>query len=230
VSWKLRRAFALFAYLASSPDLRAGRDELMEAGWPDADEATVERNFHPTLSHLRRSLAALAEPGDPPVLLHGQGVYRLNRRYRWQIDTVELAALAARGRTLNEAGDAAGAAAAWQAAWALYKGPFLDGYYSPWVEERREALSLLYQDVLRRLGDLYDDTGRHQQALDAYRAVLAADPLEERVHRAIMRLYARQGRRDLTRLQYDRLTSLLRRELGVEPLPETTSEYHRLMG
>jgi DNA-binding SARP family transcriptional activator len=44
-----------------------------------------------------------------------------------------------------------------------------------------------------------------------------------------MRLYASQGRRDLIRKQYDKLCTLLLEELGVEPLPETTEEYHRLI-
>jgi DNA-binding SARP family transcriptional activator len=44
-----------------------------------------------------------------------------------------------------------------------------------------------------------------------------------------MRLYGQRGRRDLVRRQYDRLAGLLRQELGVEPLPETSDEYHRLM-
>ena len=44
-----------------------------------------------------------------------------------------------------------------------------------------------------------------------------------------MRLYAARGRRDLVRRQYERLSLLLRTELGIEPLPETAEEYHRLM-
>ena len=65
--------------------------------------------------------------------------------------------------------------------------------------------------------------------MDAYRSVLLEDPLQERVHLAVMRLYASQGRRDLVRRQYDRLCTLLLEELGVEPMPQTTREYHRLM-
>ena len=65
--------------------------------------------------------------------------------------------------------------------------------------------------------------------MDAYRSVLLEDPLQEKIHLAVMRLYAAQGRRDLVRRQYDRLCSLLLDELGVEPLADTTHEYHRLV-
>jgi DNA-binding SARP family transcriptional activator len=88
----------------------------------------------------------------------------------------------------------------------------------------------MYLDLLRDLGDLYVKLGRLGEAMDAYRAVLVEDPLQERIHVAVMRLYAEQGRRDLVRRQYDKLCSMLLEELGVEPLPQTTREYHQLMG
>ena len=53
---RLRRSFQVLAFLASSPGLQAGREELIEAVWPNEGERTIERNFHPTLSHLRRAL------------------------------------------------------------------------------------------------------------------------------------------------------------------------------
>ena len=87
----------------------------------------------------------------------------------------------------------------------------------------------LYLELLRDLGDLYLRLAKPEQALDAYRSVLLEDPLQERVHLSVMRIYANQGRRDLVRRQYDRLCVLLLEELGVEPMPETTREYHRLM-
>ena len=45
-----------------------------------------------------------------------------------------------------------------------------------------------------------------------------------------MRLYAKQGRRDLVRRQYDQLCRILLEELGLAPMAETAKEYHELMG
>jgi DNA-binding SARP family transcriptional activator len=97
------------------------------------------------------------------------------------------------------------------------------------VVGRREEYQRQYLEALRDLADLYVRLERPDEAMDCYRSVLFEDPLQERVHLAVMRLYAAQGRRDLLRRQYDRLCSLLLDELGVEPMPETTREYHRLM-
>ena len=59
--------------------------------------------------------------------------------------------------------------------------------------------------------------------------MLLEEPYEERIHLAMMELYARQGRRDLVRRQYVKLQERLLEELNVEPLEETQERYHQLM-
>ncbi len=228
IQWSLRRAFLIFAFLASTPEARASREAIVEAAWPSADESMVERNFHPTLSHLRRALRR--KTGSPACLEYVNGIYQLNPRIDWRIDSREFNRLAKVGRQRAEAGETEAAVIAYESAWRLYRGPFLEGFYESWVEERREALTAIHLDSLRRLGELHLALGNAERAIDGFRAVLVADPLQEGVHLSIMRIYAQQGRRDLVRRQYDRLTQLLRDELLVEPMEETTSEYQRLMG
>ena len=229
VGWKLRRSFQVLAFLASSPDLQAGREELEEAVWPSDGERTIDRNFHPTLSHLRRALERQRGGSVPQPLLFRAGIYRLNPEIDWHIDLQDFNRLVVQGRELIARGEAAAAADCWQSAWKLYGGPFLQGYYQAWVTARREACQQAYVELLRDLGDLSMRLERSEDALDSYRAVLLEDALQERTHLAVMRLYAAQGRRDLVRRQYERLCTLLLDELGVEPLPETVQEYHRLM-
>jgi DNA-binding SARP family transcriptional activator len=229
VGWKLRRSFQVLAFLASSPDLQAGREDLEEAVWPADGERTIDRNFHPTLSHLRRALERQRDSAVPPPLLFRAGIYRLNPEVDWHIDLQEFNRRVIEGRELIARGEHAAAADSWQRAWKLYRGPFLQGYYQAWVTARREACLQAYVELLRDLGDLSVRLERSEDALDSYRAVLLEDPLQERTHLAVMRLYAGQGRRDLVRRQYERLCTLLLDELGVEPLPETVQEYHRLM-
>lgn len=229
IDYKLRRSLQVLAYLASSPGLEANREELIEAVWPTEGERTIERNFHPTLSHLRRALEGGRKGEGPSPLLFRGGIYRLNPEIEWEIDVIGLSRLIDQGKELLEKEDLQGAVEAWQSAWKLYRGPFLQGHYETWVTERREQYQRLYLELLRDLGDLYVRLERLEEAMDAYRSVLLEDPLQERVHLAIMRIYASQGRRDLVRRQYDRLSQLLLEELGVAPMPQTTRDYHRLM-
>jgi DNA-binding SARP family transcriptional activator len=225
---RLRRSFQVLAYLGSSPGLEAEREELIEAVWPTEGEHTIERNFHPTLSHLRRALEAGRKDDVQPLLFRG-GVYRLNPEIGWEIDAVDFTALVEKGKRLSLRGDLAEAADAWRRAWTLYRGPFLQGHYEAWVAARRESYQRQQLEMLRELGDLYLRLQRPEEAMDAYRSILVEDPLQERIHLALMQVYADQGRRDMVRRQYDRLCTLLLEELGVEPLAETTRGYHRLM-
>lgn len=228
---RLRRSFQVLAFLASSPGLQAGREELIEAVWPTEGERTIERNFHPTLSHLRRALEGGQKSKDRPApLLFRGGVYRLNPDVVWEIDILELARLKEEGREQEKRGELAAAADAWRKAWKLYRGPFLQGHYEAWVAVRRDNHQELYLQLLRDLGDLSIRLGRTEEAMDVYRTSLIEDPLQERIHLAVMRLYAQQGRRDLVRRQYDHLCRVLVEEtIEGEPMEETTREYHRLM-
>ena len=51
--------------------------------------------------------------------------------------------------------------------------------------------------------------------------LLSLDPLQENVHRTLMRLYAAQGRHDAALAQYERCRRELSDQLGVPPEPET---------
>ena len=230
IECRLKRSFQVLAYLASSPGLQAARDEVVEAIWPTDGEQTIDRNFHPTLSHLRRALEGGRSKAEPPSLLLRTGVYRLNPEYDWEVDVLDLVRRVEEGKAAQAREDLAAAAELWRGAWSLYRGPFLQGHYEAWVTARREIYQKVYLEMLRELGDLYQRLERAEEAVDAYRSVLVEDPLQEKVHVSLMQLYAGQGRRDMVRRQYDRLCTMLLEELGVEPLPQTTREYHRLMG
>ena len=235
LTFPLRRAFQVFAYLATSPGLEATRDELIQAVWWDEDEEAVAKNFHPTLSYVRRALKAEAgrggevagEAADP--LLLRRGAYRLNPRLAWNVDAVEMSRRVEQARLHLREGRPEQAVALLQSAWGLYRGPLMAGWDAPWIAARRDELAESYQEILSSLGEVCERLDRLTEAMDACRAALMEDPLQERIHLALMRIYARQGRRDLVRRQYERLSGLLMEELGVEPMAETTDAYHRLM-
>lgn len=223
----LRKVFQIIAFLALAPGRRAPKQDLVEAVWPDTDREAIRKNFHPTLSAARR---ALQGRGGGEVILYEQGLYGLHPAYEWRVDVERFRRRIVEGRQLlDAAGEHRGQALAiWHDAWRLYRGPFLEDHDTPWIQRQRDGLQRRYLNLLRGIGDLAAELERREQALDAYRSVLFEDPFDEKVHVAVMRLYADQGRRDLVRRQYVRLQELLE-ELSVEPLPETQELYHQLM-
>ena len=223
---RLRRAWRGLALLALAPGRRVGREELVRTLWPEADASRVRRNLPPTVYALRRALGAPA--GHRAIDAAGK-VYALSPRLRWRIDALDFDDAIETGRAAARRGDAAAAERAWVLALELYRGPFLAGDDDPWVEEQRERFRRRRQELLRLLGDLRVREGDLERALDTYRLSLAEESLQEDLHLALLRIYARQGRRDLVRRHFDRFSRLLADELGVEPGLEITLEYHRLM-
>src|SRR5262249_15055414 len=72
-------------------------------------------------------------------------------------------------------------------------------------------------------------SGADEAAIQTASRLLSVDPLQEIGYRALMRLYARQGRRGSALRQYQACVGLLERELGAEPEKETKELYRQLL-
>jgi tetratricopeptide (TPR) repeat protein len=71
--------------------------------------------------------------------------------------------------------------------------------------------------------------GSTNAAIQTGLKLLALDPLQEPVHRTLMRLYAGAGRRGAALRQYQQCVGVLQRELGVEPEAETQQLYQEIL-
>ena len=78
-------------------------------------------------------------------------------------------------------------------------------------------------DGLRRLSDHYAIVGAVDQAIRVTLKLLDLDPLDERSHRTLIRLYLSQDRIGAACVQYRRCRDLLNSELGAAPSAETES-------
>jgi DNA-binding SARP family transcriptional activator len=102
-----------------------------------------------------------------------------------------------------------------------YEGPFLDGEDADWILEERERLhSLFIQSAMimvRHLGlcCYYHD------AIRLARHSLRFDPYREEMVRHLLTLLALDERRIDAIRYYDHWIGLIRKELGISPLPAT---------
>ncbi len=94
--------------------------------------------------------------------------------------------------------------------------------FEEWLLSERERMRELALEALAKLFDHQTRAGLIEQATQTAGRMLSIDPLQEVVHRALMRLYARQARRAAAMRQYQVCAAVLQRELGVAPEPETT--------
>ncbi|HEX5689001.1 MAG TPA: bacterial transcriptional activator domain-containing protein, partial [Roseiflexaceae bacterium] len=146
-----------------------------------------------------------------------------------QIDAADFAAAAAEGQRAERRGQRQAAAAAFRRAVSLYGGSYLpDNTYEDWTVVERERLAMLFNDAALRLGALLLDEGAAHEVIGLGWRVLENDPAQEDAYRLLMRAHAVLGERSSALRLYARCVAVLRDELGVEPLPETTALYQSL--
>jgi DNA-binding SARP family transcriptional activator len=211
VGFPTRKVRALLACLALNADRAQRREQLAALLWDDRPEAEARANLRKTLSRLREALPAVARD----CLIADAGEVAL-RTGEVEIDALQFERLATDGtpETLERAAG-------------LHRGPLLAGFaevgegFDDWLLSERRRLDETLQQVLQRLLDHYVVTGAIERAIQIALRLLALDPLQEAVHRALIRLYMYQDRVGSALDQYRRCRELLARELGIAPAPET---------
>lgn len=99
----------------------------------------------------------------------------------------------------------------------------LAGWYDDWVLEAREALQERRALLLEDLATTSTRTGRGGEALMFATLAVAAQPLRESAHRALLRAHLDVGHHREAAGLYRELTQILALELGVGPSAETAA-------
>ncbi len=213
-----RKAQALLAYLALPLGRAHPRDKLASLLWGGIREESARASLRQALFSIRRALGetagALRQEGDALALDPA-------------VADVDAAAFE---RAVVEATPEALERAA-----AIYRGDLLSGFalgeasFEEWLLSERERLRELAVEALTRLLVHQRKTGTPETAIQTALRLLTLDPLQESVHRVLMRLYADLGRRAAALRQYQQCVSVLARELGAEPEAETKALYQETL-
>jgi predicted ATPase/DNA-binding SARP family transcriptional activator len=208
-----RSAEALLAFLAYHREYPHPRGALIELLWPEVHPESGRSSLRVTLYALRRQLEQREPPAAEQVLWADRNTVSLNPR-TFTTDVIEFeAAVQAAAR----APDPHGRARHLRAAVERYRGVLLPGYHENWLPTARQHLAELYQRALHDLVLALEQTGAPEAALEYAQRAVAADPLREEAHYALMRLYAAAGLPSATLRQYQELERVLRDELGETP-------------
>ena len=204
-----RKAWLLLAYLATQRQQAVSRERLADLLWPGQSSEQSRHSLRSCLSGLRKALG-------PSAARH-----LIANRSECHVRDVNV--------DLERFKRLSGSAhrSEWSAAAELYRGEFLadlDIASQPcqeWLAAERQRTLNLICAVLQRLTAAQLAANEHDEAVQSARRLVALDPLSEAGHRALMRAYARAGRRAEALRQYRRCAEILTRELGVAPDPET---------
>jgi serine/threonine-protein kinase len=197
-----RRRLAILALLAVARDHGLSRDKILGYLWPESELDQARHTLNQLLYAQRRLF------GDPD-LFAGQKTLRLNPQAVWSdVGAFENAL---------ETGDL-------EAGVAVYRGPFLDGFFvggapdfEHWAESQRTRLADRCHATLATLSERAATEDRWQDAAGWLRRAFELDPLSTavatRLVAALSRIGDRKGALGIAR----RHTEALRDELNAAP-------------
>jgi DNA-binding SARP family transcriptional activator len=228
-AWPTKRARDIFCFIVSRRHRRASKDTIIDTFWGETDFATVEKNFHPTVSHIRKALNS-NQPLKQNFLLYRDGDYQLNSEFSYRIDTEEFERLVNEGETRRRARQFEECVRSYESALELYRGEFMQGSYEPWVEEQRAYYREQYLRLLEALAGVAQAEADWPKVLQLAQLIIRDDQFREDIHCMIMRAHAAVGNRGAVKDQFETLKRALNKELGVEPSAETKKLYQQLIG
>ncbi|MBV9216041.1 MAG: tetratricopeptide repeat protein [Acidobacteria bacterium] len=227
-AWTTRRARDIFCFVATSKHRRIAKDVLIESFWPDEDPATVEKNFHPTISHIRKALNS-RQAFKQNFLIFRDGAYLLNPEMSYSIDSEDFERYIVDAENAKRDKDNDKLRESLEAAIRLYRGEFMPGIYDAWAEERRTYYSEQFLRVVGAMAKLSFSEKKWNNVIRYAGDLLREDPYREDMHRLLMKVHAVQGKPAAVKEQFDALRTLLKNELGIEPSAETRRIYQELL-
>jgi len=232
-----RKEQALLIYLACQPGRRFSRDHLATLLWGETPQSRARYNLRRALWHLRHVLDEAGLPPEACLTIEGSWIYAPATAPCW-VDTrdFEQVLQACFQDTQPRFSPASESMRRTHRALDLYQGDFLAGFSVPnapgfeeWLVLERERLFLLLLRALTSLIQGFIARGERDEAISACQRLLVLDPLQEDIHRLLMRLYWETGQRAQALRQHHTYRDLLQRELGIEPLEETQDLYRRIL-
>ena len=160
------------------------RNEICETFWPGLDIDQAVNVFHVTKRRLHKALGIDA-------LMHDGTYYRIDPNVPFYFDAFEFIEALMIGRY----GEPDDPFEVWQRVANLYRGPFLQGHSDQWILERREAFQFAYIEALENTAAYWAQDGKHELALHTLARALDTDYANEGIHKKLLRLYVRLGRR-----------------------------------
>lgn len=197
-----RKAQGMLAVLAAHSPAAISRERMAAMLWGDLAEERARHSLRQVLAALRRDAPIVGASGDTLCL---------DSRVCTS-DTAEFAALAA-----------STAPGELERALALHAGAFLDGLatkeeaFEEWLGAERTRLAKAALEAMMRLAAQHAGQGEDEAAVRLLQRLLAADPINEDAHRALMRSLQALGRRSEALQQYQLCRELLLKQLQVEP-------------
>jgi DNA-binding SARP family transcriptional activator len=208
-----RKVLALLCYLLTKPRYSATREEVMEAMWPEMAPTTAVNSLNQSVYFLRRVFEP--EYSDDATA----GYVRQDSDLLW-LDTTLIDAVSTRCVRLLDDYERNGAPEIAMALSEAYTERFaLDFAYDDWASDYRDWLHVSCLRVLENQVRMSANEGAFEIGIAIARRALQTDPRNDELEASLLRLLRGYGAHAAAAEQYGRYSTLLRRDLGVDPPP-----------
>jgi DNA-binding SARP family transcriptional activator len=204
----------LFAYIILHREMPQSRSLLSYKFWPDSNETQARNNLRKMLYDLRHAF-----PNVDKYLELDVPELRVREKVEVSLDVEKF----------ESAARQTGSTEALESAINLYQGEFMPGCYADWALLERQRLHQLFVLTLETLTDQLEAQRQYWKAIDYVQLLLQYTPLDEDAYRRLMRLHALRGDRAGVVRTFHECTTILQKELEIEPSQMTREEYEHLL-
>ncbi len=205
---------ALLSSLLLNANHAVSMSTLTRVLWDDDPPPSAQKNLHLYVHRIRQLLAGADTTERLVRRPHG---YQLLVE-PGELDVEVFAAKVSAARSATQAGDLAGAAALYDAAFELWHGNALaDVTWSQSLSEAAEALGQRRLVALEERIEVALGLGRYEPVLAELESLVIAEPLRERFRGQLMVALYRMGRKADALSVYQDTRRVLATELGIDP-------------
>ena len=224
-----RSIVALLAYLAVNDSGHAKRaytrESLSALLWPDHDQVKAFTNLRHTLWEIQKIFG-------PGWLLADRETISLRPDANVWVDVRQFDSLLSESQAQR---DVSLRIPLLTECVKLYRHHFLTGFnlkkaptFDEWSLAKADDLRYKHIEALTLLAEDHCLLGDAAPALQYARRLVTLDPLNESAHRLLMQVYSQVGQHNAALKQYQTFEQTLRRELGLDPQPETRALYKQI--
>jgi predicted ATPase/DNA-binding SARP family transcriptional activator len=226
-----RKTLALLAYLAVNR-WQHHRDHISALMWPGYAQPKAFSNLRHILWEVQQIIGEgwiIASRDTVGLIAEGAG--QPNGRVIW-LDVARFESLVTASRLQKDASLRVQLLAD---SVRLYRDHFLAGFvlknsppFNEWAFAQSDNWRYQLAGALTVLTDDYCSLGEAETAIPYAKRLVALDPLNEASHRQLMQIYMQAGQQTAALKQYQTCEQILRKELGVDPQPETRLLYKQI--
>ncbi|QQE77512.1 BTAD domain-containing putative transcriptional regulator [Alicyclobacillus sp. SO9] len=226
--WPREKARQLFLFLLTHRGVYVHREEVCEQLWGDLSPDAAERDFKVAL-HALSTVLEPDKPGrGPSVFIARRGsMYALTKQAILQVDKDNFKSMAA---SVDSADSKKSKKVILKSLMALYQGEYLpEAKYELWCEEERTELRLEFIQRSMEYANLCYADQEYEEALAICERIVKSELVWEDAYILMMKIHGAMFNRSMIIQTYHKCEQVLRRELGVEPMPATTEVFQQLV-